>query len=352
MFSISHPFHRPVTSLLNPCHCKDVWSCTCRDNRAPLDDDPSSGLDALAQAVALRCDQDEYVSPHAHGEFSNIGGSSSQLPHDGTSRPQGSCCGSRPRANLTQSKRQRQSPSPIPPRKQLRGPDLPPIHQPSLETELPLLPSPPQFPEIPPLSHVTSIAGSGCSCGFTCTCPGCIEHRGVEHASKGFRDCADGCGTCVDESLRELPHVADAGSSPSAGSSSSFIDAFFARAASLPLPPAQRMQGINLDPTNITVYPTNLFNSESGNLEIRGAAFGLVKLPKLQCCSGKCGCAGGTCGCGTGCRGCCEENQTVLKSPTLAPAMQLAANPHAAQEILVPPTKPVRSCCANKVPTS
>lgn len=259
---------------------------------------------------------------------------------ESSSRPRGSCCCS---GGHARSKRGRQSPSPIPPRKQLRGPNLPPIRQPSVEAEVPSPPLP-QFSDIPPLSSVASIAGSGCSCGLTCTCPGCVEHRGAAFVSKDFRDCKDGCGTCVDESLRELP--IPGASNPAAGPSS-FIDAFFAQAASLPLPPTQRAQRINLDPTNVTVYPSGLFSAESKDRGERGAAFGLVKLPKLSCCAGRCGCPGDSCGCGTGCQGCCDNNEAIFKSPTISNVAPPVAN-HAE----VPATRPIRSCCANKASAS
>lgn len=346
-----------MTSLLNPCHCKDVWSCTCRNINNPgsfpatsIIDEPANGLATLARAAALCCNQDLSVNQSGRCEPSSVPQITEQVPQSTLAVHQhGGCCGSRARSDVPRSKRSRCSPShsPVPPRKQLRGPNLPPIRQLSPGTEPPL-PSapPPKYPEIPPLSSVSSIAGSGCTCGFKCNCPGCVEHRGVEHVSQHFRDCQDGCGTCVDESTAELP----SGSTPagSSGSTPSFIDAFFARAATVPLPPTQRAQSLNIDPTNVTVYPTNLFGPQSRHLERRGAAFGLVQVPKLRCCAGKCGCPGGACGCGAECRGCCDDHEVVLRSPILEKAKSPVAIPTSPKEDHAPPVKPVRSCCANK----
>jgi len=166
----------------------------------------------------------------------------------------------------------------------------------------------PVFPPIPPLCEITSLAAPGCCCGVECTCPGCVQHRGRGHASKDFHDCADGCGTCVDNENGVALPSPRSGSFPSHKSGSSaqpnFIDAFFARAAALPLPPATRTAG--LDAMNVTIYPTALFRGDAKEREERGAAFGLVSLPPLECgCAGGCGCPAGRCGCGEGCGGCC-----------------------------------------------
>jgi hypothetical protein len=123
---------------------------------------------------------------------------------------------------------------------------------------------------LPPMRVMKSLAGSGCTCGVDCTCPGCVEHCGpVQAAASGRRSCADGCGTCVDrQSDIVLTHPP--------GTHTSSIDLFFARAAALPAP------------------PTNLRE--------------VVNLPKLKCCGGQCGCPDGNCGCGSSCDGCCEDH--------------------------------------------
>ena len=163
-----------------------------------------------------------------------------------------------------------------------------------------------------------------------CGCPGCIEHRGAEHASKDRRDCADGCGTCVDyRSGIALPNP---------GAEPNFLDRFFARAAALPEPPANRNRGVGveLNPMNVIVYP-----DAARDVGERGAAFGLVNVPKLD---GRCGRHGGTCGCGKSCSGHCQdhgdestEEQAIPGSP---PSLQTAAM---AEGPLF-----LRGCCAGK----
>lgn len=187
---------------------------------------------------------------------------------------------------------------------------------------------------MPPLSTIASLAGSGCTCGVQCACPGCLEHRGAEHASKDRKDCANGCGTCVDHSIG----IALPNSEPG----TNYLDKFFARAAALPAPPANRKMGVgmDLDPMNVTVYPDAA--RDAGE---RGVAFGLVNLPKLECCSGRCECPNGTCGCGKFCSGRCVEHedentrkQGIIVAPEAAPLVQ---------GTLVKAGSPVsRSCCA------
>ncbi|KAF9234975.1 hypothetical protein BU15DRAFT_65271 [Melanogaster broomeanus] len=146
----------------------------------------------------------------------------------------------------------------------------------------------PYFSVIPPLSTIKSIAGSGCTCGFRCMCPGCIEHRGPEHAQADHKDCSDGCAHCVDHTGGvELP-----GQDTSVGGGS-LVEMFFARAASLPNPPLNRRMG--MDPGDVTVYPSDLFSGSSMETDDRSAAFGLVNIPKLECCRGQCGCASEGC---------------------------------------------------------
>ena len=177
--------------------------------------------------------------------------------------------------------------------------------------------APSEFPTIPPLSTVASLAGTGCTCGFNCTCPGCVEHRGAEHASKKHDDCPE-CGNCIDNQQGiELPAATGYGSAsvPIAPVSPSFIDAFFARAAAIPPPPMSRASAsaMSFDPMNVTVYPRNLFLGEKNLLDKHGPAFGLVRLPKLECCSGRCGCPGDACGCGQDCDGCCATHEGDLE---------------------------------------
>lgn len=206
--------------------------------------------------------------------------------------------------------------------------ELPPIFSPT-----PFPTSLPSFPTMPPLSAVASLAGSGCTCGLTCACPDCEEHPGPQASS---HCCGKGCNHCVDPTLVALP-----GSSTSSGKS--IIDQFFARAASLPQPPSSRRLGSSamLDPMNTTVYPSTAHGTDE-----RGVAFGLVNLPKLECCGGNCGCPNGLCGCGQACNGSCREHQSSppVVSTQHLPRDEVAGAPAKTTE----PAKPIRSCCAGR----
>lgn len=126
-----------------------------------------------------------------------------------------------------------------------------------------------------------------------------MKHRGPVHALKEHKDCAEGCNHCVDHSTGvELPTLGQG------ASGNSMIDQFFARAASLPIPPVNHKVGVEFDPTDITIYPVDLFTQSTEEYEVRGAAFGLVTVPKLECCGGQCGCPSDSCGCGQSCNGC------------------------------------------------
>lgn len=163
----------------------------------------------------------------------------------------------------------------------------------------PIPPAPiPDFATIPPLSTMKSIAGSGCTCGFNCTCPGCVEHRTIRFAEKHHKDCGEGCNHCVDRTASiELP------GQDTSRNDGNLVDTFFARAAALPNPPPNRRT--ELDPGDITVYPCDLFSGPSMEADERGVAFGLVKVPKLECCRGQCGCPADGCQCGRSCGGYC-----------------------------------------------
>jgi len=176
------------------------------------------------------------------------------------------------------------------------GPDLAPI----LYTSFPSSPlastSLPDFPSMPPMSEFTSFAGSGCTCGVKCACPGCAEHQNNSFTGHERRDCADGCGTCIDPSLATvLPSFDDS----QAGTS--ILDRFFATAAALPPPPTHRkISSYCLDPMNTTVYSTSMGQHIF--------PFGSVNLPKLECCGGQCNCPDGRCCCRTSCMGCCRTS--------------------------------------------
>ncbi|KAF8633979.1 hypothetical protein AX15_001157 [Amanita polypyramis BW_CC] len=248
-----------VDSLLNPCKCDDLLNCECQLSPDPVVRDPDNSLDTLAVAAAI-------------------------------------CCGEMDKNALASTSAEPVDDTPI------LGVQLPPIqsssNHPSARSVVP------NFPIIPPLSAIASLAGTGCTCGLRCACPGCIEHRGTEHALPDHKDCADGCGTCVDERTAALP-ISKNAQKPD---TTSILDRFFAHAATLPAP-RRRGGGVQLDPMNVTVYPDAAWESEES-----AVAFGLVHLPKLECCAGRCSCPDGRCGCGRTCNGACSKD-TWRKEP-------------------------------------
>jgi hypothetical protein len=195
------------------------------------------------------------------------------------------------------------------------------------------------LPVMPPIT-ISSLVGSGCTCGLQCACPGCIQHRGREHASKDRRDCADGCGSCINHAGGiELPSLSSGTNPPS------ILDQFFARAAALPRPPTSRKigAGIHIDPMNVMVYPTTALETEE-----HGIAFGLVSLPKLECCGGVCGCPEGRCGCGKACDGSCAHHNAVERVGASSSGGKGHSSSSALpSEFLISPSPaPVRACCA------
>ncbi|KAF9642502.1 hypothetical protein BDM02DRAFT_2077679 [Thelephora ganbajun] len=172
---------------------------------------------------------------------------------------------------------------------------------------------------IPSIKSIVLLAGTGCSCGFECACPGCKEHR-VPPSSMTTQEgsylesCPDDCAHCVDRlGGVALPQHEPVSWQPSFGG---VIETFLSRAASLPPPPKNRPADI--DPTNVTVFPVGLFfvdlgrssdllGGNGGRQEEARSAWGLVDVPKLERCGGACGCPDGRCGCGTSCAGCCVE---------------------------------------------
>lgn len=204
------------------------------------------------------------------------------------------------------------------------GPDLAPIYY-SPSSQYPFTsPTPIQeFPSMPPMSTLDSLAGTGCTCGIQCSCPGCVEHRGSLHANRDRRDCHDGCGTCIDPSLEtSLP-----GTSNSLGTS--FLDRFFARAAALPPPPSHRK--MHLDPMDTTLYMDTA----------RLPGSNTVNLPKLECCGGQCICPAGQCSCRASCVGCSPDTQE--DNPPSQDVLVASAPMESG-----PSTVSIRSCCAGK----
>ncbi|KAJ6569536.1 hypothetical protein B0H19DRAFT_697849 [Mycena capillaripes] len=285
-----------VDSLLNPCNCRSVWKCKCRVPNSSLSSRPTaearaeSGLATLAQAAALCCS----AGPTPSTAIPKKANSSKRQ----TSRPNSPNHASHKRPKHINIERS-------------QGPDLPPI----LYDESSPSPSIPTFATMPPMSTITSLAGSGCTCGVECACPGCVEHRGPEHAAKDRPSCADGCGTCVDAHAGLALPGYEAASTSSI--TTSIIDQFLARAAALPAPPSNRKMGVgvDLDPMNIMVYPSAAIDSQQ-----RGVPFGLVNLPKLECCGGRCACPEGSCNCRKSCDGSCSEHRANKARPSASPA--------------------------------
>ena len=150
----------------------------------------------------------------------------------------------------------------------------------------------------PVLPGVESI----CTCGPSCACLGCREHRGAAAVGE---DCPDGCDHCVDRRLLSLP---------TSSSFSLFVPSSPRTLPSLPSPPRARLlKGIQLDPTNITVYPPSVLSNAKA-----ARAVGLVKLPPLVCCAGQCSCPADACGCGTNCVGSsgCAGSHRAPQKPT------------------------------------
>ncbi|KAF8213738.1 hypothetical protein K438DRAFT_1804564 [Mycena galopus ATCC 62051] len=315
-----------VDSLLNPCNCRSGWKCKCRATAASSPPGPAAddGLATLARAAAMCC--------HTSDPIPRPSLNSSPGPRKDAAPSKRQT--SRPNSPTHHASGAHKRPKHIPSERPA-GPALAPIL--SLYSDDPALPSPtmsiPIFALMPPMSTLTSLAGSGCTCGLECACPGCVEHRGPEHADRDRPSCADGCGTCVDaragvalpgfgfdsspfspssfsfdfNSASSNYNLDNAGSNAGASSSSSaststaltnsIIDQFLARAAALPAPPTYRNRtaGVNIDPMNVAVY--------SGTEQ--------VNLPKLECCGGQCSCPAGSCDCRQSCNGCCSEHHRI-----------------------------------------
>ncbi|KAL1747331.1 hypothetical protein HDZ31DRAFT_61388 [Schizophyllum fasciatum] len=275
-----------VDALLNPCSCGGVRGCRCSSAQASTSaaassssttlDGPSppiSGLNALAAAAASLSRQlSASAAKHPSTRPPSPKHKRAKVAH-------GSCCASRHDACVpTATATPISTPSP--------GPTLPPLL---------LSAPPPALLDMPRFTTLTSLAGSGCTCGVDCTCPGCTEHRGADRATRSHADCADGnCIHCVEGATARAEDSLFARSGGALGegdvlgtadgAGSDALAQFFARAAQLPLPPNRMGQR--------------------------------VELPKLECCGGNCGCPDGRCGCGQTCDG-CEEHALEHGHPVI-----------------------------------
>lgn len=256
-----------VASLLNPCQCSDVWNCGCRTpasnasnaphvhsefaaqtpalspngNNSASVQETSDGLETLARAAAAVLLSP--LSPRSSFHPKQITSSSGANDHASPSR---SCCSSDTATSHTST------PTPIL--------NLPPLL-------FPEVPGP--TPVVPPFSTFTTLAGTGCTCGLTCQCPGCPTHHSRPVVDPNVE--AQDCMTCVDPTL----HVIDRSGSRGSYIESPVLEKFFAIAQRVPPPPT--------------------------------AGGKPVELPKL-CCGGSCAC-GGACGCSEDCTGCCRFNE-------------------------------------------
>ncbi|KAJ3576272.1 hypothetical protein NP233_g534 [Leucocoprinus birnbaumii] len=333
-----------VDTLLNPCTCKSVWKCNCQAVQLSSPTDKSAtestgDLATLAHVATMSCcdSSTNCLAPSLPSGLARR--NNPRTPHQGSNKR------AKHHHDHNHTKH-RQTPSP--------ALELPPI-QTSSES-LPLLPNEvPDFGFMPPISTITSLAGSGCTCGVECACPGCIEHRGPKHAATDLDDCTDGhCASCIDnQSGIALPTSSSPFSSASAASSSTSssvdfinksasLNRFFARAAALPPPPPRMGNGVQLDPREIGSGPVNASP---------------VNLPKLECCGGSCSCPNGRCGCGSSCGGCCadmdapsppDESQVIFgASPAVTPGSAVESVVAPQSTVNTAPA-PQRSCCAGK----
>lgn len=316
-----------MEALLNPCHCKDVYNCTCRPQSSASSKSSISpsifndGLSALAHVAACCAPASSSTLPAAAPLAKTPGGlpaydrngtrisfdppsqstSTSQLPAISES------------INSTTNQNSGVSSN---------------IYNPSFPIKLPHLNTDSSGPisSTRPAANTSSCCSSSatsstsngaCGCGQHCACAGCVYHEAEARSPDSFHirspsdqvaptvrpthraSCGADCPTCVDyDGGVELPGTRQM---------PTFIDQFLQRAAALPPPPpVNHTRGTSLDPTNIIVYPRGLFTG-LGRDE-RGRAFGLVNVPKLECCGGRCSCPDDKCGCGDSCGGCCVDD--------------------------------------------
>ncbi|KIY71892.1 copper-fist-domain-containing protein [Cylindrobasidium torrendii FP15055 ss-10] len=276
-----------VSTLLNPCTC-NLRRCKCGagQKRAPED---CSGLSTLAEAAAAL---------------------ESTPPKSKTPPPKARII-TRPNSPSRKRRKHTHPRSTPPPQSPVQ---LPPITLPEFTGTANV----PTFDTIPSISNIMSIEGSGCTCGLSCSCLGCTEHRGEEHADKDHGCCNDGsCRTCEDNRHGlELP--------PPSGA----LQNFYALAKRLPEPPKTGL-GVSIDPMRV-------YGSQWDSWATRQS----VQLPKLDCCGGNCGCPGGKCGCGKQCDGCCDQHTAQETSSSSIP--QSSSVPNEASPVVAPK----KSCCS------
>ena len=330
-----------VDALLNHCHCSDVWNCKCRtqgssDNRkSKYQATFSDGLSTLAHvascyspasppSVPSVSEGESHLEAH-HSEISNSK-KAPFLPQISSTR---NSEGGRS-AKVTSIPTLSQSID--------TGLTLRPIKPVSILPAPPILPPPPTSLSRPEFTSVRT-GSSSCGCGHRCACAGCASHEMPSESSLGSSsssggccgtpthqissyaranvtshraNCSEDCPTCVDYDGGVELSLTGSNFNPSNSNITSnklsqpfHLDSFLSRAASLPPPPPSSARAKSLDPTNVIIYPRSLFSNPSN--DDRGRAFGLVNIPKLECCGGRCSCPEGQCSCGNECGGCCDE---------------------------------------------
>ena len=293
-----------VEALLNPCHCKDVYSCTCRSQ------DSASGKSSISPSIF-----NDGLSALAHVAACCAPASSSTLP---AAAPISKTIGQAPAYNRNGTKIAFDLPSQTSSSSRLSSHIEAPDHisnRSILKINQPIIASKPSCCSS---GSTSSDTGGTCGCGQQCACAGCATHDSEDMSVDSFvirsptdqgpfsvrpnhkANCGSDCPTCVDyDGGAELPGTRQ---------TPTFIDQFLQRAATLPPPPPTlRARGTSLDPTNVIVYPPSLFTS--ADRDERSRAFGLVNIPKLECCGGRCSCPENQCGCGENCGGCCIDDE-------------------------------------------
>ena len=266
-----------VASLLNPCQCDDVWNCGCKTPTATEVPYSNSNFASETQTPSPN-GNNRASAPASCGGLETLACAAAAILFSPPLNPQ-----TPPIVPQQTASDEHASPRPT-----HTSPKATMPASPTTPTPTPVLDLPPLvFPDVPgpttvvpPFSTFTTLAGSGCTCGLTCQCPGCASHHpGSDVNPSELQDCMN----CVDQSL----HVIDQGATSALHIKSPVLEKFLAAAKLVPPPPTMGGKP--------------------------------VELPKL-CCGGSCNC-GGACGCSGDCNGCCESEtpDNNRNDPTLSP---------------------------------
>lgn len=149
-----------------------------------------------------------------------------------------------------------------------------------------------------------------CNCGDSCSCPGCLEHRGPGAAGfTSFQTCTNqnSCSSCLSCSILSLPYEA---ASPEFSDQQSFqlAEELLARipdlmgggpqaSASHPMATSQQ-----LPPAVMQGYMAGQAWPNYAGSRTTGA----MNENTSKCCGGQCKCAVGRCNCPPDCCGCCQ----------------------------------------------